>query len=80
MRLSNDEKNILKSYERGEWTSTKRLSADRKQLAQYAKTALRKDKRVNIRISENDLCSYRERPFRTACHTRLLFQVFCTSS
>jgi predicted DNA binding CopG/RHH family protein len=55
MRLSNDEKDILKSYERGEWTSTKRLSADRKQLAQYAKAALRKDKRVNIRISENDL-------------------------
>ena len=55
MRLTNEEKDILKPYERGEWTSTKKLPAERRRLSQYAKTALRKDKRVNIRISENDL-------------------------
>jgi predicted DNA binding CopG/RHH family protein len=55
MKLSNEEKNLVKSFESGEWISSKRLVSDRKQLAQYAKTALRKDKRVNIRISENDL-------------------------
>lgn len=61
MRLTNEEKDILKSYERGEWTSTKKLSAERRRLSQYAKTALRKDKRVNIRISENDLVQLQRR-------------------
>jgi predicted DNA binding CopG/RHH family protein len=55
MKLTNEEKDILKSYESGEWISSKKLSADRKQLKEYAKTALRKDRRINIRISENDL-------------------------
>jgi predicted DNA binding CopG/RHH family protein len=55
MKLTNDEREILKSYENDEWVSTKKLSADRKQMKQYAGNALRKDKRVNIRISENDL-------------------------
>jgi predicted DNA binding CopG/RHH family protein len=55
MKLTNEEKEILKSYENGVWISSKKLSADRKQLKEYAKAALRKDRRVNIRISENDL-------------------------
>ena len=55
MKLTSEEKEILQSYEKGEWTSSKTLSADRKQLKGYAKAALRKDKRINIRISENDL-------------------------
>lgn len=55
MKLTNEEKETLKSYESGEWRSTKKLAAARKQLQQYAKNALRKDRRINIRISENDL-------------------------
>jgi predicted DNA binding CopG/RHH family protein len=55
MKLSRDEQELLKSYNKGEWVSTKHLDADRKQLRRYAKNALRKDRRVNIRISENDL-------------------------
>jgi predicted DNA binding CopG/RHH family protein len=55
MKLTNEESETLKSYENGEWVSSKKLSADRKQLKVYAKTALREDTRVKIRISENDL-------------------------
>jgi predicted DNA binding CopG/RHH family protein len=55
MKLTNDEKEILQSYENGEWVSPKRLSTDRNQLKGYAKAALRKDRRINIRISETDL-------------------------
>jgi predicted DNA binding CopG/RHH family protein len=55
MKLTSEEKEILQSYENGEWVSSKRLSADRKHLKGYAKAALRKDRRINIRISENDL-------------------------
>jgi predicted DNA binding CopG/RHH family protein len=55
MRLTSEEKEILQSYEKGEWVSSKKLSADQKQLRGCAKAALKKDKRINIRISENDL-------------------------
>jgi predicted DNA binding CopG/RHH family protein len=55
MKMTNEEKEILKSYESREWISSKKLSVDRKHLKEYAKTALRKDRRINIRISENDL-------------------------
>jgi predicted DNA binding CopG/RHH family protein len=55
MKLTKDEKSILKSYEDGEWKSTKDIVSDSKRMKLYAKSALRKDKRVNIRISENDL-------------------------
>lgn len=55
MRLNKDEKETLRSYENGEWISTKKVNAERKQIAQYARNSLRKDKRLNIRISENDL-------------------------
>lgn len=55
MKLTNEEKEILQSYENGEWVSSKRLPADRKSLKGYAKAALRKDRRITIRISENDL-------------------------
>jgi predicted DNA binding CopG/RHH family protein len=55
MKLTNEERETLKSFENGEWISSKKLSADRKKLKEYAKTALRKDRRINIRISENDL-------------------------
>ncbi len=55
MKLTNEEKDILTSFEKGEWISSGTISEDRKQLAKYAKNTLRKDKRINIRISENDL-------------------------
>ncbi len=45
MKLTNEEKDILKSYEQGEWSPTKKLTAERKQLRQYAKNVLRKDLR-----------------------------------
>jgi predicted DNA binding CopG/RHH family protein len=49
-----DEKGIAESFERGEWKSV--ITAERRnQLESYAKNTLRKDKRVNIRISSKDL-------------------------
>ena len=55
MKLTKDENSILKSYEDGEWKSAKDMGSDSKKMKMYAKSALRKDKRVNIRITENDL-------------------------
>jgi len=75
MKLTNEEKDILKSYEQGEWIPTKKLAAERKQLRQYAQNALKKDKRVNIRISENDLVQLQ----RKAIHDGLPYQTLISS-
>ncbi|MFO1199572.1 MAG: hypothetical protein U1E86_21650 [Burkholderiaceae bacterium] len=49
------EEEILASYDRGEWRSVPRAKTDIARYAQYAQSALLKDRRVNIRISSRDL-------------------------
>ena len=51
MKLDKEEKDLLESYERGEWKSVKSLKQEIKKHKEYARQTLRKDKRVNIRIS-----------------------------
>ena len=53
--LDNDEKELLDSFERNEWRSVKDLKKRKLELEASARTTIRKDKRVNIRISERDL-------------------------
>jgi predicted DNA binding CopG/RHH family protein len=54
-KLTKEEKEILDSFEKGEWVPVADLSKRKKELAEYARNTLRKDKRLNIRISERDL-------------------------
>ncbi len=49
------EEEILASFERGEWRQVKNVRSEIDRHAAYAKAALAKDKRVNIRISSRDL-------------------------
>jgi len=51
IKLDKEEKDILDSYERGEWKSVKNLDEEIKKHRGYARQTLKKDKRVNIRIS-----------------------------
>ena len=53
--LDDEEKELIESIERGEWQSVKNLKREIQKHRQYAKNTLRKDKRVNIRISAKDL-------------------------
>jgi predicted DNA binding CopG/RHH family protein len=53
-KLSQDEKEILESYESDEWISVMNPS-DVESYKAAAKSTFKKDKRVNIRISEMDL-------------------------
>jgi len=55
MRLSKEEKSILESVEKGEWKSIQGVKENIKKYKVYSKATFRKDKRVNIRISEKDL-------------------------
>jgi predicted DNA binding CopG/RHH family protein len=57
LKLDNEEKELLEEIEGDEWKSTVTLAADIKFLKNVAKNTLRKDKRVNIRITERDLSS-----------------------
>jgi len=53
--LDNEGKDILDSYEKGEWRPVKNRKREIKRLQQYARNTLQKDKRINIRMSSKDL-------------------------
>ena len=55
MLFDEEEKDILESYERGEWRPIKNPKAEMKKLREYARNTLQKDKRINIRMSSKDL-------------------------
>lgn len=53
--LDNEEKNILDSYDRDEWKPVKNPKSEIKKLSDYARNTIKKDKRINIRMSSKDL-------------------------
>jgi predicted DNA binding CopG/RHH family protein len=53
------ERDILASFERGEWKRVKDFEASKKRIQAMARATLRKNKRVNIRIAEYDLQAIR---------------------
>ncbi len=54
-KLTKEEKDLLNSYEKGEWRSVKNLKHEINRYQAMAKATSRKDKRINIRISGQDL-------------------------
>jgi predicted DNA binding CopG/RHH family protein len=61
MKLEGGEKELLKSLERGEWKSAKGGKRERARYSRYAKATLRKDRRLNIRLSSKDLEAIQKR-------------------
>jgi len=55
IKLNKQEKEILDSFERGEWKSTPNLKKEIKKHREYSLKTLKKDKRVNIRMSSKVL-------------------------
>ena len=55
IKLNKNEKDILASYENDEWIEVPNMKNEIKKHMNYAESTLRKDKRVNIRISQKDL-------------------------
>jgi predicted DNA binding CopG/RHH family protein len=64
LKLQPDELELLASYENEEWKSVKELKEQKEQYRAYARATFRKDKRVNIRISEKDLRDLQKRAMR----------------
>jgi predicted DNA binding CopG/RHH family protein len=61
-RLNPEERELLKSMERGEWRSAA-SKAVVKRYVQAARRTLKKDRRINIRVSQADLEDLRVRAF-----------------
>ena len=74
-RLTEEEQEILDSFERGEWVPVKALSRRKRELIRYARNTLKKDKRLNIRISERDLNELQKK----AVSEGLPYQTFVSS-
>jgi predicted DNA binding CopG/RHH family protein len=74
-KLTTEEKEILDSFEKDEWVPVADLSKRKKELVAYARNTLRKDKRLNIRISERDLLELQ----RKAVNEGLPYQTYVSS-
>ncbi len=74
-KLDKEERDILESFEREEWKSVPDLEKRKADIKTYAHATMRKNKRVNIRISERDLKELQ----RQAVHEGLPYQTFISS-
>lgn len=69
--LDEEEQDLLDSFERGEWKSVDNVEAAKAFVQEVAANTLRKDARVNIRISTTDLrrlkqrAAYKGLPYQT---------------
>lgn len=61
MKLTKEEKEILSSVEKGEWKQVPNFKREAKRFQESAKATLRKDKRVNIRMTERDLVYFQKK-------------------
>jgi len=55
LKLDEEDLQILGDFERGEFVSIQNFRAEKRRLEAAARKTLRKDKRINIRISSRDL-------------------------
>lgn len=74
MKLTKEEKDIRASVERGEWSVTTKKS-DLRKYQEAARQMLKKDTRLNIRISSQDLKNLQKR----AMEEGLPYQTFVSS-
>jgi predicted DNA binding CopG/RHH family protein len=54
-KLTKEEKELSRSFDKGEWKSVSNAKEDSRRYQTYARAQLQKDKRVNIRLSSLDL-------------------------
>lgn len=61
MKLTKEEKELLNSVEKGEWKRVPQFDREAKRLRDAARATMRKDKRVNIRMTEKDVIDFQKR-------------------
>jgi predicted DNA binding CopG/RHH family protein len=60
-KLTKEEREIKATVERGEWRSVRNLKSEQKRYQRYAEATFKKNRRVNIRISDKDLEALQKR-------------------
>ena len=60
MKLTKEEQEILESVERGEWRTIPNFKEESRRYQEAARLTMRKDKRVNIRMTERDLAHFQK--------------------
>ena len=75
MKLTNEEKELLDSVEKGEWQQIPDFTNESLRYKEIAKNTLRKNKRVNIRMTERDLVRFQKK----ALQEGLPYQTFISS-
>jgi len=61
VKLDREEKELLDSYEAGEWHSVNEIRTEAERYKEYARVTFKKDRRVNIRLSSKDLVGIQKR-------------------
>ncbi len=75
VKIGKEENEILESYDNDEWIEIPDMTGEIKKHAVYAKETMKKDKRINIRISQKDLESLQ----RKAVEEGIPYQTFISS-
>lgn len=52
--LDQEEKDLMESIEKEEWKPVKNLEREKKEAIQAARNTLKRDKRINLRLSQKD--------------------------
>ena len=52
--LDQEEKDLLESLENGDWKPVKNIEAEKSKAVAAARNTLKKDKRINLRLSQKD--------------------------
>jgi len=52
--VDQEEKDLMESIKRDEWRSVKKFDQERKKAIEAARNTLKKDKRINLRLSQKD--------------------------
>jgi len=76
MQFNKDELQILQDFERGEFQSIRNFQSEKQKLEEAARSTLKKDTRINIRISSRDL----ERIQMRAAREGVPYQTYISSS
>ncbi len=75
VKIGKEENEILESYDNDEWIEIPDMKDEIKKHAAYAKETMKKDKRINIRITQKDLESLQ----RKAVEEGIPYQTFISS-
>jgi len=71
-KLSKEEKELLESYNNGEWKKIPDHEKELKKYRELAQNSLKKDKRINIRLTSRDLKKIKRKAVREGIPYQIL--------